>query len=239
MIALADKRILVAGGTGNVGRYLVKSQLAAGATVVVPSRSQANLDALVGDVNPDHRDRLIPVAGDISDERDAMRMLDSGTLDGAVVSLGRFVAAPTVLAAARVDLEAAMASYTLAHFSVAKVLLPALEERGGGYVMINGSLAFDPEFPGTGLVSVVGAAQTMLARVLMKERAGLRARINEIIIYSSLGRGNDEMNEVKGADIGRYVSYLLSDGGAAVKGQTIHLRSQQDLLVSGGLEGSS
>lgn len=234
MIDLKDKRILVAGGTGTVGRYLVKAQLAAGATVIVPSRSQAKLDVLAGEVDRDHRDRLVPLAGDITDERDVAWLLEeAGALDGAAVSLGRFVAAPTVLAAARADLERAMASYTLAHFSVAQVLLPAIEERGGGYVMINGSLAFEPEFRGTGLVSIVGAAQTMLARVLMKERAGLRARINEIVIYSSLGRGNDEMNEVKGADIGRYVSYLLSDGGAAVKGQTIHLRSRQDLAIAG------
>lgn len=230
MIDLRGKRVLVAGGTGTVGRYLVKAQLAAGASVVVPSRQQAKLDALAAGVDPAHRGRLFTIAGDITDGRDAPRLLENAeVLDGAVASLGGFIGAPSVLAAPRADLERAMASYTFAHFSAAQALLPALEERGGGYVMINGSLAFDPDFPGTGLVSIATAAQTMMARVLMKERAGLRTRINEVVIYSSLGRGNDEANEVKGTDIGGFVSYLVSDAGVAVKGQIIHLRTRRDL----------
>ena len=234
MIDLTGKRILVAGGTGNVGRYLVKAQLDAGASVVVPSRSQEKLDALANEVDPSHRDRLVTLAGDITDARDVVQLLISaGTLNGAVASLGKFIAAPTLLSAPSADLESAFASYTLAHFAVAQTLLPALEEEGGGYVMINGSLAFEPDSPGAGLVAIAGAAQSMLARVMIDERADLRARINEIIIYSNLRPGGDNANEVKGADIGRYVSYLLSDAGAAVKGQIIHLRSRQDLTAAG------
>ena len=234
MIDLKGKRILVAGGTGNVGRYLVKAQLDAGATVVVPSRSQAKLDALANEIDADDRARLVLLAGDITAEQDVQQLLDSaGILDGAVASIGRFIAAPSVLAAPRADLERAFVGYTFAHFSAAKALLPALEERGGTYVMINGSLAFEPEVAGTGIVSIAGASQSMLARVLMKERADMRARINEVVIYSNLRPGSDEANEVKGADVGRYVSYLLSDAAAAVKGQIIHLRSRQDLPAAG------
>ena len=230
MTDLAGKRILVAGGTGTVGRHMVNAQLEAGATVVVPSRNQAKLDALLSGIPADRRERLVGIAGDVTDEGDAARLLkEAGTLDGAIASIGRFVAAPVLLDAPRADLERAFANYTLAHFAAAKSLLPALEERGGGYVMINGSLAFEPEKSGTGIVSIAGASQSMLARVLMIERADKRARINEIIIYSNLRPGSEGMHEVKGADIGRFVSFLLSDNGAAVKGETIHLRSREDL----------
>jgi uncharacterized protein YbjT (DUF2867 family) len=41
-------RVLVAGGTGNVGRHLVRAQLEAGATVLVPTRSREKLEALLG-----------------------------------------------------------------------------------------------------------------------------------------------------------------------------------------------
>jgi NAD(P)-dependent dehydrogenase (short-subunit alcohol dehydrogenase family) len=140
---------------------------------------------------------------------------------------------PQVLDASRDELERAIASYTLEHFSTAKLLLPAVERTGGGYVMINGSLAYEPDARGTGLVAIAGAAQSMLSRVLMKERAELGARINEIIIYSSFGRGNDDANEVKGADVGRYAAFLLSDVGAGVKGQVIHLKSRADLAPAG------
>ena len=227
---LDGKQVLVAGGTGTVGRYLVKAQLAAGATVIVPSRSRSKLDALVAAADSASRKRLILIVGDITDEADGARIVnEAGGIDGAIASIGRFVSAPSVLDADRGKLEGAIANYAIEHFSTAKSLLPAVERTGGGYVMINGSLAYEPDASGTGLVAIAGAAQSMLGRVLMKERGDLGARINELVIYSSFGRGNDEANEVKGEDVGAYASFLLSEAGAVVKGQAIHLRSRADL----------
>ena len=56
--SLADCTTLVAGGTGNVGRHVVRALLERGATVVVPSRSPARLDALHAAVGP-AADRLV------------------------------------------------------------------------------------------------------------------------------------------------------------------------------------
>ena len=228
MVDLAGKRILIAGGTGTVGSYLVTAQLEAGATVIVPSRDKAKLDALASGAA--HPERLEMIIGDITDEDDGKRIVaGAGRIDGVIASIGRFVSAPQVLEASRADLERALASYALAHFAAVRSLLPAVEQTRGGYVMINGSLAYEPDSSGTGLVAIAGAAQSMLGRVLAKERSDRGARINEIVIYSSFGRGNDDANEVKGGDVGRYASFLLSDAGAHVKGQVIHLRSRGDL----------
>lgn len=229
-VDLAGARLVVAGGTGTVGRYLVKALLEAGATVIVPSRTQEKIDKLIAGLDANERDRIEALVGDITDETEGARMVEAaGKIDGAIVSIGRWVSAPEVLDAERADLERAVANYTFEHFSVAKTLLPAVEKSGGGYVMITGSLSYEPDGPGTGLVAIAGAAQSMLARVLMKERADSGARINEIVIYSSFGRGDDDANEVKGDDVGRVAAFLLSDEGSAVKGQSIHLRSRQDL----------
>ncbi len=233
MADLIGKRILVAGGTGTVGRYLVKAQLEEGAEVLVPSRSNDKFAALAHSVDAAVRDRLVMLTGDITAVGDNARLFAAaGRIDGAIVSIGRWVSVPSVLDADRADLERAIANYPLVHHSVAKLLLPAVEQTGGGYVMINGSLAYEPDAPGTGLVGIAGATQSMLGRVLMKERAGCGARINEIVIYSAFGRGNDDANEVKGSDIGRYASYLLSDAGAAVQGEVIHLRNRKDLAAA-------
>lgn len=227
---LKDKRILVAGGTGTVGRFLVNAQLAAGATVIVPSRGQAKLDTLAASLDPALRERLVPLVGDVTDDGDATELLAAaGRIDGAVATIGRFTPAPALLDAPRPDLEGALANYTLAHFSAAKALLPVVEESGGAYVMINGSLAFEPEASGTGIVSIAGAAQSMLARVLMNERESMRARINEVVIYSNLRSTN---NEVTGEDIGRFVGFLLSDQGSGIRSRVLHLRSRQDLTPS-------
>ncbi|MGI9043303.1 MAG: SDR family NAD(P)-dependent oxidoreductase [Gemmatimonadaceae bacterium] len=229
-VDLAGARLVVAGGTGTVGRYLVKALLEAGATVIVPSRTQEKIDKLSAGLDANERDRIEALVGDITDETEGARMVEAaGKIDGAIVSIGRWVSAPEVLDAERADLERAVANYAFEHFSVAKTLLPAVEKGGGGYVMITGSLSYEPDGPGTGLVAIAGAAQSMLARVLMKERAERGARINEIVIYSSFGRGDDDANEVKGDDVGRVAAFLLSDEGSAVKDQSIHLRSRQDL----------
>lgn len=225
--------MLVAGGTGRVGRHIVQGLLDAGATVIVPSRSSDRARQLRETIALGRRGRLVTLLGDIGDESDGRRLLDeahatAGHLDGAAASLGGFVAAPSVLAAPRRDLVRAVEGYLLAHFDVARTVIPALRGRGG-YVFINGLLAFDPRFPGTGLVSIATAAQAMLARVLAKELEGTPLRVNELVIYSSFGWGRDDQNAISGADIGRYVAYLLSDDGAGVRGQTIHLKSPEQL----------
>lgn len=233
MSGLTDRRVMVVGGTGNVGRHIVAAQLEAGAAaVVVPSRSERRLEALAAWLDAGARERLVPLVGDMSDERDAARLLaEAGPMDGAVASLGGFVAAPRVVEATRADLEHALGGYVVAHFMVARALIPALAARGGGYVMINGPLAFAPLYPGAGLISIATAAQAMLAMVLMKEEAEGPVRVNEVVIYSSFGRGGEDRNQVTGEDIGRYVGYLLSSEGAAVRNRTIHLKTREALAA--------
>jgi NAD(P)-dependent dehydrogenase (short-subunit alcohol dehydrogenase family) len=223
MTSLSGKRILIAGGTGTVGRYLVRAALEAGAAVIVPTRRTDESGA--------PEPGLLYIEGDITDEGDGDRIIsEAGRIDGAIVSIGRWIHAEHVLDAPLADFERAIANYPLAHFAVAKVLLPAVEATGGGYVSINGSLAYEIDGPGTGLVGIAGATQSMLYRTLMHERRGKGARINELVIYSAFGRGNDDANEVKGEDVGRYACYLLSDRGRDVKSQAIHLRTREDLV---------
>jgi enoyl-[acyl-carrier-protein] reductase (NADH) len=137
-----------------------------------------------------------------------------------------------VLSAPIEDLQRAMQGYLYAHFIVAQTFLPSLATTGGAYVSINGPLAWNPMFPGTGLVSIATAAQAMLAKVLMKEMAETRARVNEVVLYSAFGWGDAERrNTVTGEDIGRYVAYLVSDTGSEVRGETVHLRALDDVRV--------
>lgn len=239
---LSERRALVAGGTGNVGRILVGALLHAGATVIVPSRSPEKLARLRADAGPARGERLVTLAGDVSDAADAARLRDAamadGPLDAAIASLGRFVPAPSVLQAPPGDLERVLDDYLLAHLVVARTLIPALQERGGSYTFINGPLAFAPMLPGAGLVSIATAAQAMLARIAMQETERTPVRVNEVVLYTSFGWGDDERRAgtVGQEDVGRYVGWLASDRGAALRGRTIHLDSLEPLRV---LEGSA
>lgn len=232
---LTGRSAVIAGGTGSVGRHMVRAFLDAGATVLVPSRSSRKIEALrqAMDAPPD---RLVTLEGDLSDEEEAGRVRDDiidrvGRVDAAVATLGGFVSAPSVLDAPLRDVEFAFRGYPIAHFMVARTVLPLVRE-GGSYTFINGPLAFDPLFTGAGLISIATAAQAMLARVVMKE-AGGAVRVNELVLYTRFGWDDDESSQdgVSQDDVGRYSAYLASDLGANVRGESIHLRSLEPLAA--------
>jgi len=217
-------RALVAGGTGNIGRAVVHNLLMRGATVVVPSRSASKLDVLNEAQAPAERARLIPVVGDISDERDAERIRAEtlariGRLDAAVASLGSFVAAPSLLAASRAMLDRVLADYLVAHFVVARTFVPVLASSGGSYLFINGVLAFAP-MPGSGLVSVATAGQAMLADAIIQETKSAGARVNELVVNIGVGWGSADETRRNGERVAAAVANILI-GKAA--GQRIQL----------------
>lgn len=234
---LTDRTALVAGGTGSVGQVVVAGLLEAGATVVVPSRMEPKLAELRRSLDDHAPERLVTLVGDLSDEKDAVRVREAvmeraGPLDAAVATLGGFVPAPSVLEAPLSDLKGVLDGYLLAHFMVAKTLLPALEERSGSYTFINGPLAFRPMFPGTALVSIATAGQAMLARTVMNEEADGPVRINELVLYTRFGWSDDEDQDsgaVSQADVARFVAYLASDRGSGVRGERIHLDDLEPL----------
>jgi 3-oxoacyl-[acyl-carrier protein] reductase len=229
---LAGRSIVVAGGTGNVGRYVVRTLLEQGARVIVPSRTAERLEALRASIDADHGSRLITMVGDLSDETDGLRVQEylktHRPLHGAVASLGRFMAAPSLLSAPVGDLRTALNDYVIAHFQAARALIPLIDD-GGSYTFINGPLAFESMFEGTGLVSVVTAAQAMLARVLFKESKDRPIRVNEVVLYTPFGWGDEApaSGTLLREEVARYVAYLASSKGSAVRGQTIHLNSTQ------------
>jgi len=242
---LTGRTVLVAGGAGNVGRYIVRALLDLGATVVVPSRSAERLAALRAEAGDRGVDRLLTINGDMGNEASAAELRDelnaiNRSLHAVVASLGRFVAAPSVLAAPLADLHGVLNDYLVAHFLAASTFIPMIEA-GGTYTLINGPLAFESKFDGAGLVSVATAGQAMLARVLMKEAQQLPIRVNELVLYTPFGWGDKAPTEAPLAreEVGRYVAYLASAKGAAISGQTIHLNSRQPLQALEAVEKSN
>ena len=232
---LTGRTVLVAGGTGNVGRYIVRALLDQGAKVLVPSRSPERLEALRATLGVRTVDHFTGMHGDLGDEatagqvRDKLRTIN-GSLHAVVASLGHFVAAPSLLTAPLGDLHKTLNDYLIAHFVAVRTLIPLIAP-GGSYTFINGPLAFDSLFEGTGLVSIATAAQAMLARVVMKETRQMRVRVNEVVLYTPFGWDDKEPARAALAreDVARYVAYVASPKGAAIDAQTIHLNSRQPL----------
>ncbi len=232
---LNGQRIFVAGGTGNVGRLLTGALLRAGARVAVSSRSEERLIRLREAVGAD-TEQLVTIVGDISDDADGARIRSIALgklrgLDTVFASLGTFIGVRSLLATSTAELRRALDDFVVAHHAVLRNLLPALMEHGGAYVFLNGMLAFEP-MPGGTLVSTATAGQAMLARVVMDELRDSNVRANEVVLYSSFGRPDDDAlnrNGVSKSDVIDFLVRLASPAAHELRSRSIHLKSRESI----------
>lgn len=244
MQSLDNHTVVVAGGTANVGSFVARALLERGATVVVPSRSEERLGELhehLGRyVDETDLNRLRRFVGNLSDEAEAARLRrriteETGTPDGVVASLGNFVTTPSLLEASADDMRRVLDGYLVAHLMVARAFLPILKDSGGTYVFLQGPLAFElhPEF-GTDLISIATAAQHMLFRALANEGDESPARVVELVSHAFIrDRQTQPGSALSGEAVGAYAAYLLSGAGQEVHGQSIELRSTEQLTEVG------
>lgn len=243
VVALNGRTVVVAGGTGNVGSFIVGSLLRAGAEVAVPSRSVEKLAALRQHVESraegTEADRLHLYEGDIGNQAWAQEFLrevcgQHGRITGAIASLGRFQDAPSLLTADPQKLGQVLADYLLAHFNAARLFLPSLLESGGGhYLLINGPLAVTP-WKGAGLVSIATAAQQMLFKSLCLELDGQDIAIFELMHRAFVrDRATVPGSGLPAEAVGDYTAYLMSGRARHLSGSTLELASLEPLYAAG------
>jgi NAD(P)-dependent dehydrogenase (short-subunit alcohol dehydrogenase family) len=244
MRSLNNQTVVVAGATGNVGSFVVRALLERGASVAVSSRSEEKLGGLREHLR-EHVDetrlrRLHTFVGDLGDEREAAILRQKiteevGTPGAVVASVGDYVAAPSLLDARADELRRALDASLVAHFMVARTFLPVLRDAGGTYVFLQGPLAFEL-YPGYGgdLVSIATAAQHMLFRALAQELAESRARVVELVGHMLIrDREAQPTSPLSGEEVGAFVAYLIAGAGDEFHGQSIHLRSPEQLADLG------
>jgi NAD(P)-dependent dehydrogenase (short-subunit alcohol dehydrogenase family) len=244
MQSLNDHTVVVVGGTGNVGPFVVRALLEREVTVVVPSRFEEKLgglrEHLSQHVGATDLGRLHTFVGNLSTETEAtdlrQRITDEvRTPDAVLASLGNLVTTPSLLDASADDLRQALDAYLIANFVVARTFLPVLKDSGGTYVLLQGPLAFElhPEF-GTDLISIATAGQHMLFRALAQELEETRARVIELVNYAFIrDRQSQPSSPLPGEAVGAFAAYLLSGAGEEVHGQSIHLRSLEQVAEVG------
>ena len=227
---LEGKIAFVAGGTGGVGEGIVRAFLDEGATVVVPSRKQENLDQLRGYLGS-ATERFIPVVGDMSSTESAESLRDEvlnqvGRLDAVVASLnGRWNQDIPLTKTSLDDWKRMLDSNLTSHFIAARTFLPILE-RGSSYTLIGGGAADQP-MPNYGLVCIPAAGEIMLTQILIEENKSSGVRINEVVLHSMIAtreRPADGHPEWLTADeVGKYTAWLASDEASMVTGSIIRL----------------
>jgi NAD(P)-dependent dehydrogenase (short-subunit alcohol dehydrogenase family) len=170
--ALADRRVLIPGGTGGVGEGAVRAYLAAGAQVVVPTRSTGRADEFRELLGETATDRLHLFEHDytsfVGAEKLVTTMVDRlGGVDDVVAPIGGWWQGKQLWEIDEADWQAAFVGLATAHMAVLRAALPRMS-RLGAYSIIVGESAHFP-IPGSGLVSMEQTALLMMHRVLAAE----------------------------------------------------------------------
>jgi NAD(P)-dependent dehydrogenase (short-subunit alcohol dehydrogenase family) len=225
--SLAGRRIVVGGGTGDVGVDIVAQLLEDGADVLVPVRDKRKADVL-----KQHASRasaLTIVEGFPSDDAGVARLREAighwGPFDGAVASLGPWFHGPAITALPTADWERMVTASLTSHFLFARSVAPLLAPRGQ-YVMLNGAAALAP-VANAGVVSVMAAAQTMLGQVLAAENH--RIRVHTLMLKSIVAtraRLQSDPSWITSQEVGVMTAWLFTEAGRLTGGTTVQLTAK-------------
>jgi NAD(P)-dependent dehydrogenase (short-subunit alcohol dehydrogenase family) len=222
----AGQAIIVAGGAGAVGQGIVHALLDAGASVHVPTRRRAALDRLSGLIDAEKFARLKVHEVDLSNAAASRRFLDAvltdDGLDGVVASLGGWRQGSDLAAVTSDEWATVLRNNLTSHIDAARLFMPALSRQPTlpCYLMINGGASLQP-VPLAGPMSIVSAAQTMIARVLASENGAKGVRVNQLILNTPIithHRSQERASWLTAEEVGAVCAWLMSPQGRAISG---------------------
>ncbi|MEV4345018.1 SDR family oxidoreductase [Actinoplanes sp. NPDC049596] len=223
------RRVLIPGGSGAVGEGAVRANLAAGADVVVPTRTAQRADEVRRVLGDAATDRLHLFEHDYSTfdgaEKLAATMQDRlGGIDDVVAPIGGWWAGKRLWEIDETDWGNAFTGLATTHMAVARAVLPRLSGHGA-YAVVVGESSAHP-VPGSGLVSMEQAAVLMMRKVLAAE-AGAAQRVHALVlgpVRTRLATGNP--------------SWVSADqvGAVAVALATTPAAASREVLLRTGVE---
>lgn len=231
-IDFSDRIILVAGGTGGLGRAVSLAFLQEGAKVRVTYRKEEEYNTLKSAAGK-HEVRLSGSIADVTDEAATAALVEKiisehGKIDALVNTVGGY-AGGTKLWEMDTKIFDAMLSLNLrSGYSLARAVLPTmLEQRHGVIVNIAAKAAMD-HGAGAGAYAASKAAAVALMDSLAGDTQGTHVRVNSIlpsIIDTDANRqAMPNANFAawpKPEDIARVILFLCSDEAKVIHGASI------------------
>jgi NAD(P)-dependent dehydrogenase (short-subunit alcohol dehydrogenase family) len=171
-MSLEGKRVVVIGGTSGIGFAVAETAIGDGASVVVASSQQANVDSAVGKLGQAASGRVV----DVRDEANVAAFFDGvGEFDHLVFTAGDWSNLRTPKTLAETDLEAAKGLQEVRYWGAVRAIKHALGRIApdGSVVLTNGTIAHRPR-KGTPLSTAMAGSIEHLVRGLAVDLAPLR-----------------------------------------------------------------
>ena len=186
MGVLAEKVAIVTGASSGIGRATARLFAREGARVVVSGRRQAELDALVSEIEA-LGGHAIAVAGDIKREDLAKALVETavarfGGLDVAFNNAGVVGAMKPITEMSLDEWRETLDTNLASAFLGAKHQVPALLARGGGSLIFTSSfVGYTAGLPGMAAYAASKAGQIGLVKALAAEYGAKGIRVNAVL----------------------------------------------------------
>jgi len=186
MLALANKVAIVTGASSGIGRATAKLFAEEGARIIVAARRQAELDALVAEIE-DADGTAIALAGDVTDEAYAKALVELavgrfGGLDIAFNNVGSVGAMGPISVLSLKGWQETLDTNLTSAFLGAKYQVPAMVERGGGSLIFTSTfVGHTVGMPGMTSYAASKAGLIGLTQVLAAEYGPKGVRVNALM----------------------------------------------------------
>jgi len=252
-LGLRGKVAMVAGASRGLGYAVARALAREGAHVSMSSSSEASIQAARARLQEEAGGRLFAHTCDVRDAGHIARWTaateqEFGGIDLLFTNSGGPNAGPAI----GFDDAAWEEASRLLLFSVLRLVravVPAMERRGGGAILVSTSASVKEPIPNLGLSTVTRASVSALAKTLSLELAPKQIRVNQIIpgrIDTDRVRQLDEINArranvspdeqraraIAAIPLGRYgeieefgapAAFLLSDAARYITGATLQV----------------
>jgi 3-oxoacyl-[acyl-carrier protein] reductase len=252
-LRLAGKIAMVGGASKGLGLAVARALAEEGARVSMASRNQDAIEAAASAIRRDTSADVLATAADMT-SAEAIASWHADTLAhfGGIDLLFTNSGGPPAGRALDFDDAAWQAAFELLVLGVVRqvrLVVPSMEQRGGGAILMSTSSAVKEPIANIALSNVLRASIAALAKTLALELAASRIRVNQLIpgrIGTDRVREIDRINAVKAgisaeqqkersvstipmgrygepAEYGRTAAFLLSDAAAYLTGASVQV----------------
>ncbi len=232
MLRHSDKAVLVAGGTGALGRAVSLAFLEQGATVIVTARRRGAYEALLSSAGND-RERLSAALGDASDAAVAAKLVAEvverhGRLDVLVNAIGGYEGGSNVWETEPESYRRMLTVNLDAGFALARAVLPHMIGQGRGWIVAVGSRAAAAPAAGAAAYAASKAGAIALYPAIAEEVRPYAINVNVVAprIFDTESNRQampkaDFSRWPKPADIARVILFLCSEEARVIHGAVV------------------